>query len=170
MRLLRDAPEAATHLMLLSMDVDNATIAFRLFETSNAAVWSHGDSNREIMYHASCFVCAVRRVGRLLETMVSNKSSLLPAVAKDVTQEWRKKKSFFDSFIDPRDAIEHIDGEVGGNTAVRFFTLVNDRFEVTNGNSVTINAAALAKVTEPLDRIVEAILREYPGPAATPSP
>ena len=170
MRLLRDAPEAATLLILLDRDVRNASIAFQLFETSKASFLSRRNYIPEMMHHASCFVCAVRRVARLLETLSSKRPGLKPTVAKVVKIEWRKKKSFFDSFIDPRDAIEHIDGEVGGNTAVRFFTLMNDRFEVANGKSVTINREALTKTTESLDRIVDAILREYPAPAATPSP
>lgn len=156
--------------MLLGMDVENAAIAFRLFETSKAVPWSHGASNREIMHHAACFVCAVRRVGRLLETINRNRSCLMPTVAEVVKLEWRKKKSFFDSFIQPRNAIEHIDREAGKRTTPRMFALMNDRFEVASGKSVTINREALTKATEPLARIAGAVLREYPRSAAKPSP
>ncbi len=155
MRLLRDAPMEASLLILLERDVYSASIAFRLFEASKAAVWSDRASNREMMYHASCFVCAVRRVGRLLERMSKTRSWLVPTVAEVVNLEWRKKKSFFDSFIQPRGAIEHIDSEAVNRTSPRMFSLMNDQFEVANGKSVTINREALTKTTEPLDRIVD---------------
>ncbi len=170
LRLSRDAPEASTLLILLSMDVDNASIALRLFETFKAAAHTDTAAIREMMCHASCFVCAARRVGRLVETISRTRSCLMPKVADVVKQEWSKKKAFFEEFIEPRNAIEHIDGEAKNRTSPRTFSLMNDRFEVANGKSVTINREALTKITEPLDRIVEAILRDYHDPAARPSP
>lgn len=164
MRLYRVEPKLSILVKLLEMDIYNASISLRLFEAERSKPFFETPTTREIMFHASCFVCTVRRVGRLLENLVSQLSCLDPAVAKAVKLEWRKKKSFFDSFIEPRNAIEHIDNEVRGKTAVRLFSLTNDRFEVTNGNIVTINREALAKITESLDRIVDAIQTVYPDP------
>ncbi|MCH8824187.1 MAG: hypothetical protein IH984_11855 [Planctomycetes bacterium] len=165
MRLNRVEPHLAMLVFLLERDIDNAMLSFGLFEAERSKTFTEKLNIRELMNHASCFVCAVRRVGRLFEKLVSQRSCLTPTVAKAVQLEWRKKKSFFDSFIDPRNAIEHIDSEIDGKTFLRLFQLTNDRLEVTNGKSVTINREAIAKLTESLDRIAEAILSGYPDPA-----
>ena len=169
MRLYRVEPKLTPLIFLLGSDVDNASISFGLFEAERSKTFKEELNIRELMNHASCFVCAVRRVGRLFEKLVSQRSCLTQTVAKEIQLEWHKKKSFYDSFIDPRNAIEHIDGEIGGKTFARLFQLTNDRFEVTNGKAVTINREALSKLTESIDRIVEAILSGYPDPATQSS-
>ena len=118
-----------------------------------------------MIYHASCFVCAVRRAGRLLESLSRNSACFGPSVAQVIRLEWRKKKAFFDSFIQPRNAIEHIDAEFRGKIQYALFNMHGDRLCVTNAKAVTIDGKSLANVREARDTVAEAILQAYPDPS-----
>ena len=120
------------------------------------------DRQRKMLYHATCFVCAVRRVGRLLESMVAYSKCFKPEVAEVIKLEWKKKKTFFDSFIVPRNAIEHIDGEVNTQTQTCYFNLWHNVFVVATDKKVTINDAAMEKLLSAKNAIAEAIIQHYP--------
>ena len=158
-------PRAWIIFHLYMHDVQGTVASFNLFNSLLSAL----DPGRlpEMMYHASCFICAARRVGRMLETMAKNGPKnghwFAPPVAKVIKLEWRKRRLFFDSLIEPRNAIEHIDKEAKGPIKPVWFSVVGDRFVVTSGKSVRINAAALATITSSLDCITHAIIKQYPA-------
>lgn len=60
--------EAQNLIFAYSKDIEGVIISFNLFFKSRGKM-----KNTEMFYHAGCFVCAVRRCGRLLEKMVRSK-------------------------------------------------------------------------------------------------
>ena len=145
--------------MLFNRDVEGASLSFHLVDELRAV--PNPANNTATMYHASCFVCAVHRARRLLESLSANRACFRDAVAEVIQLEWRKKHTFLESFRDPRDAIEHVDGEASDNTKWSFFNLHNDRFCVADGISVEINRASLDRLCSARDGIAEAIIKEY---------
>lgn len=172
MDVFKHSREISTMLMLLDCDVNSAELSYRLYREAadeiNArfAAMASGVSenfdkrpgSRAVFIHACNFVCAVRRAARLLESIVSERHQLPTRLADAIRIEWRKKRSFFDTFVDPRNAIEHIDGE---RTSHRFYQLLNDRLTVTDGNSVTIDDHALGQVLSVREAIADAVLSHY---------
>lgn len=157
-----NALEGLKRFDLFNQDVEGAALSFGLFQQLRRT--SDPRSNGAMMYHASCFVCAARRVGRLLESMACNRTCFRPPVADFIRDEWRKKRAFYQTFVEPRNAIEHIDAEAGDNTRWAFFNLWNDRFAVTDGAAIVIDENALNKIRCARDAIADAIIREYPDP------
>ena len=139
------------------------TFAFEAFKRVADAPYS-GDRNAELMFHASCLVCAVRRAGRLLEALSRQRSLFKQPVADLINLEWRKKRAFFDRFVAPRDAIEHIDGEVRRDTRLSLFNLWGNKFHVTDDISVELTDDVLTTVQSVRDTIAAAIVEHYPHP------
>jgi hypothetical protein len=81
-----------------------------------------------------------------------------------VRLEWRKKRAFFQSFVEPRNAIEHIDGEASDDTKWAFFNIHNEEFHVVNGVTVHVNEESRDKCASSRDVIADAIIQEYPDP------
>ena len=155
-------PEAVKLLTVFHSDVDGAIMSHQLF--CQARDERDPRQNAATMYHASCFVCAVRRVGRILEAMVANRHVFPEPVGDAVQLEWRKKRAFFGSFVDSRNAVEHIDSEVTDETTWLFFHLHNDEFTVANGRTVAIGAESLAKVVAARDAIDQVINESISDP------
>ena len=148
--------KATVAFSLLNHDINGAVISYGLFEQLKL---SGGPADiAAMMYHGSCFVCCVRRVGRLLEAFSENEIGFPQHVLVAIKLEQKKKRAFFKSFIDPRNAIEHIDGEVKSMTRFEAFNLFNDRFQITNGTEVSIDKQAVVKLLSVRDVIAEAIL------------
>jgi hypothetical protein len=96
-----------------------------------------------VFHHAKTFVCAMRRFARLLEAARHRRSEYPCMIAEALDREWRSHRDELDRYRKPRDAIEHIDGEVT-QTNHRFLSFTNDHFEVVGGNGALVNRAALA--------------------------
>ena len=154
-----NAQDALKRFVLLNGDVEGATLSFRLFEDLRQL--RDPAHNTAIMYHASCFICAVRRVGRLLKSLSDNRTCFRDPVAEVVRLEWRKKRAFFESFVDPRNAIEHIDNEASDNTRWSFFNLHEERLCVVDGVSVEINQRSLDTIVSARNVVAESITKEY---------
>ena len=158
-----EASDALKLFVLFNADVDGAAISHRLYSSH----WRRRQmplQNTEMMHHASCFVCAVRRAGRLLEAMVSRRASFPAPVAEVIQLEWNKKRTFFEGFHEPRNAIEHIDSAAKEECAWLFFHLHNHSFTVTGGTTIDIGQPTLDKVLAVQDAIVSAINTAIPDP------
>jgi len=159
-----NASEAAKRFSLFDADVEGAATSFRLYEELLAT--NNPENNKAMIYHASCFVCAVRRAGRLLESLSKNRSCFKRPVSDVIKIEWSKKRAFLGSFVKPRNAIEHIDREASDKTKWAFFNLHDDRFlMVVNGVFAEVTRNSLENLFSARDAIAEAIIKEYPNPA-----
>ena len=157
-----NAIDALKRFVLFNGDVEGAILSFRLFD--ELKVLLNPTKNVAMMYHASCFICAVRRASRLLESLSNNGTCFRDPVAKVVRLEWRKKRAFFEKFRKPRDAIEHIDEKVKDKTNWSFFNLDDDHFYVVDRVSVEINHKSLDTLCSARDVIAVAIIQEYRDP------
>jgi hypothetical protein len=156
-----EAQDALKWFDLFNWDVEGATLSFRLYDELKSVI--DPANNRAIMYHASCFVCAVRRAGSLLESLQKYKDCFRDPVAAVIKIEWNKKNTFFESFRIPRNAIEHTDKIGRGKWSL--FNLHYDLFCVVDGVSVKINRTSLNKLCSARDAIAEAIIKEYRHPS-----
>ena len=154
-----EASDAARRFSLYNSDVEGALESHKQFIRIRDRM--DPAENGLLMFYASMFVCAVRRTGRLLESLSSARTIFRPDTAETIRLEWRKKRTFYEAFVEPRNAIEHIDSEAKDLTKWRFFNLINDRFEVTDGIDVEIGQESACKVQESRDRIARAIIAEY---------
>lgn len=161
--------ELAVRLLLIDDDLRSAQLAYRdhsdalrVLEELNPTVdmQSHLEMMAEVFHYAKSFVCAMRRVGRLAEALVAHRSLLGEEAGDEVRIAWRKKKSFFDQYLAPRNAIEHIDGEIPGKTTWILMNLGNDELMVTESIRAEISAAALQRAISLRGEIVSAILRD----------
>jgi hypothetical protein len=157
-----EAREAIKRFSLFNHDVEGAILSFCLYDQSRAG--PDPSRNTAIMYHASCFVCAATRVGRLLESLAAGDSPFSAPVRNVARLEWQKKKAFFMEFIEPRNAIEHIDSHSKDATQWRFFNLYKDQIAVIDGLSLEVSPGSLAKIRSARDVVAEAIVAEYPDP------
>ena len=167
--------EAVKRFVLYNNDVEGCLISYQISQGLTAALFQMIPSsdcvpervarcNAASLYHATCFVCAARRVGRLLESLASHRSCFADEVSQAIRLEWRKKRSFFESLIEPRNAIEHIDSEANDETKWSFFNMDADTLFVTPEASVAINDDAVAKIISSRDAIVAAIIQAHPDP------
>lgn len=166
--------DALIRLSLLESDLESLRIAFEDYlaaktevnrivtviaktgmneamETSKKTAWSR------LFHHAKVFVVCMRRFARLLEATRAHNCDYPKDVASAITLSWKKKKSFFDQYIEARNAIEHIDGEVNGYNK-RFINLINDSLEVVAGKHAPITQTALCTVESSWNEIVDAIM------------
>lgn len=147
--------KAMTRLHLLQSDLQSLSFALDDFESACRDV----DSVRpeyvgtdpvamaRLFHHAKTFVCAMRRFARLLESAVGARQEYPPNVCGKLHVLWRENRRFFAGYTEPRNAIEHIDGEVTGRN-YRFMNLTNDYLEVVSGTGVRINRAALMRAAQ----------------------
>ncbi len=68
----------------------------------------HSHNSYSILHYAKSFICAMRRIGRILEALSADRTIFPQPVAADIKLTWRKKQAMFESYRIPRDAIEHI--------------------------------------------------------------
>ena len=136
--------EVTVRLLLLDQDVASVQFSFTDYQHSKKEVL--GENNGEFsllahtkMFHsAKVFVSAVRRVGRLVEATSANRN-VFGAAADDIKLAWRKKKAAFDKYIEPRNAIEHIDGEINGKETWALVNLENDTLKVSEKEEHSAN-------------------------------
>ena len=161
--------EASRRFGLFNNDVEGAAISFGLFEhvilLQMATIQGISASrsipaemparlNATITYHASCFVVAVRRAGRLLEALPS---AFPPPLREQIKGEWQRNEAFFRNFIEPRNAIEHIDNEMRELTQWESYSLTNDEFTVSTGTKVKVDREALINLLEVRDSVAKVI-------------
>jgi hypothetical protein len=109
-----------------------------------------------MFHHASTFIVVMRRFARLLEAANSHRSDYPPELAEALRLSWRIHKDFLGQYTEPRNAIEHIDGELGGENN-SFLTLKGDILEVVNGKSAPVTCEALKKAENAWQRVLDAI-------------
>lgn len=122
-----------------------------------------------IFHNAKVFVSAVRKVGRLAESMSANRA-VFGGAAKEIQLAWRKKKVAFDVYIEPRNAIEHIDGEINGKESWHMMNLENNSLKVTDEeeHSADISATMVEMVVSIRNEIVEAVKGQMPNKSFNP--
>ncbi len=155
-------PEALQLYTLLNNDVNGARIAYSHFIRTNAKL--DPMMNQEVIYHASCFVCAGRRVSRLLEAMSKRRTCFDQQVAECIKLEWRKKRTFFKSFEPARNAIEHIDGEVNSKFIFSAYNLMENELVVVGGKKLRIDENTIKKIIDVRDTITDKIIECYDSP------
>jgi len=107
--------EQSLWLDLLEEDVLSAEISFAEYAAlaqnlGQLAKDELAEANYRLMHFAKSFITAVRRVWWVLET--ADVSLFPPVVADAIKLERKKKKSFFEAYIEPRNAVEHASSEV----------------------------------------------------------
>jgi hypothetical protein len=150
--------EASKWFTLFLSDIEGASLSFRLF--SHLKAIKSPENIGDMTYHATCYVCAVRRAGRLLESLSRHRSCFRDSVAEVVQLEYKKKRAFFQSFVEPRNAIEHIDKEARDKWS--FFNVAGDKFFVADDVFVEISQSSLDTLNSACDAIAEAIIKGYP--------
>ncbi len=166
----RDAtPELPAELELqlvvdmLEDDVTSVELAYRDFERALCGSRdfdspSHAEARAAMFHHAKTFVCAMRRVGRMCEMLVSV-CGRYKAGAK-VKVAWRKKKARLDSYIAPRNAIEHARAADSRHGALLLRTnLMNDKLWVSGDSThaAVVNEAAVRSVKNLRDEVAAVV-------------
>lgn len=122
----------------------------------NSAWPNDGEGRQEawdrMFHHAKVFVVAMRRFARLLDAANANKHEYPEAVAIQIGLSWRATKFFLESYVEPRNAIEHIDGELTGSNH-HFLNLHGDSLEVVTGKRAMVDHTALEDVEKAWTRI-----------------
>ena len=155
--------EAQKLFSLYAGDVEGAVISYRLFKDFKDKASQDQTIIGDMIYHASCFICASRRAARLLEALSANRNHFRRPVAKVIRLEWRKKRFFFDKVKCVRNAIEHIDSEENNRTKLSFFNMDGSTLNVTDEHSISIDDNVIAKVRSSREAIANAIISEYGG-------
>jgi len=179
----------ATHdqslwLDLLEEDVTSAEISFREYAriapvlnelTGSQLVQANGRA----MHFAKSFVSATRRVWWVLETC---DLKLFPGpVAKTIKLERKKKKAFFEAYIEPRNAVEHASAEVKevGKHVVRDMIFLQPEkgtwhpviarldlrgsaLTFASGESAAVNTSALGRILDCHSTIIASVLQHLP--------
>jgi hypothetical protein len=157
--LSKGKTDAVKYFTLYDYDVNGAYISYALYANLRGTI--NPLDNTEIMYHASCFVTAVHRVSRMHELMVSKKNLFEDPIANTIKLEWNKKRKFYESFKDPRNAIEHIDKDSKKKTQTQFYNFHKDKFNVTKSTSVSVNEMAIKKLLSSHTAICDEIIKYY---------
>jgi len=165
-------------MSLLDIDTSSAQISFYEFKRSdelvNMLLLSNLQHTEEFynavysrLHHAKTFVTAVRRVGRIGEYISSKKSVFIYAdAAAEVKLNWRKKKGFFESYVDARNAIEHIDGNYPDEAIGKWKLLELDgdilKVSQVEGQHAEVSDKALDSVIDFRNEFVEVMSRYFP--------
>ena len=145
-------------LALLEGDLDSAQIAHEGYSRAKTQTWAPDAATRRTaqkhMFHnAKTFVCAVRRIGRLLKSFAAlstGPGDLPPSAVKLVKQVWRKNRVLLESYVGPRDVIEHVDGEMRGKPSAETLfvanNIENDRYQAAPGKEADLSESALTRL------------------------
>jgi hypothetical protein len=157
--------DAAMRLRLLELDLKSLRISLNDYIGAKADVerlvndpaWPDVTDERQqawdrMFHHAKVFVVSMRRFARLLEAAKSRKHEYPVAVAAQLELSWKTTRSFFESYVEGRNAIEHIDGELTGSNHY-FLNLYGDHLEVVTGKRALIDRSALEVVERAWTRI-----------------
>lgn len=92
--------QATVLLTLLDDDVASAQLAYADYRQATqrlergVAPGFPNEALREARHHAKTFVCAMRRVGLLGQTLSGSRNLFPPTVAPDIKRAWQRKKTF----------------------------------------------------------------------------
>jgi hypothetical protein len=146
----RSVPITITaQLLLLDQDIISAQLALAAFVTAKRDLRGRtaGPLLRVAvavtLHNARVFVCAMRRAGRMLESINKARAGLPKELASACALAWRKRRKMLASYIVPRNAIEHIDSEVNGRTNIVLLNLSNDDLVVSPRAKAPISLANL---------------------------
>lgn len=136
-------------------------------------------ANAAVLHHARAFVTAVRRVGRLLETV--NRSVLPPAVAMVVKLQQQSRKQFFAQYVDIRNASEHVAEDVKDpskyemkgvlvvnpakqtlHPLLKGINISQSNLEIATLGKAPVTQRAMNVVLSTRDAIVTAVLSHFP--------
>ena len=151
------ADKRIIHLLLLDEDIRSVHIA--LSDYLSAREHLAEGRTEEVIHYGKSFVCAMRRVGHLLESLSVRKSIFPNPVADTIKVTWRKKKAMFDTYINARNAIEHIDGEIHGKTHLVLISINNDRLLVTEKKYAQISEKNYESAVNARNEIIESVLQ-----------
>lgn len=150
--------EAATWMLLLDSDIQSCQIALADYSQCNSRILDTDPSQRHYMFHyAKTFVCAMRRIGRLLESIQSMRQILPPGTRAVVRLVWLRTKPMFDSYIDARNAIEHIEHKIRAGNSWSMVKLIDDELEVTKGHFAKISVQNLNSAIAARKEIVSSL-------------
>ncbi len=153
-------------LGLLEDDFDSARIAHEGYlraaeERMATSATARCIQRKHVFHNARTFVCAIRRIGRLLQAFssLSTGPGDLPASAVGLVRSiWKKKKSFLETYVGPRNVIEHVDGEMRGKPSAGSLFVVNNiehgRYEAAPGEQADISRDAMVRVLAIRDEIL----------------
>lgn len=117
--------------------------------------------SKQAFHYAKSYICAMRRVGRLFEDLSSNRSLFVDTVSDVIKLVWKKKCSMFNSFIYPRNFIEHIDGEIKGRTRWVIMNLHDNKLAVTENVKIKICQQNLDSAIDARNKIVNSTLANF---------
>ena len=159
--------EFTAHLLIFDQEVIAVQLSYFDYINSIGKSMANGGginkiAQANVFHQAKIFVSSVRRVGRLAESMSAN-SNIFGDASSSIKTAWRKKKSRFDSYIEPRNAIEHIDGELSGKTNWRFMNISNNVLQITDDtkHNAEISEDIVNMVLSIRNEIVEAVVKAH---------
>jgi hypothetical protein len=130
-------PDALARLLLLDSDIVAVQLAYSHWDWMRpnnerqqslpVGVWSETR-----LFYAKSFVTAVRRVERLANALTAGGRHFPPAVGERIRLAYRKKEALLGRYIEPRNAIEHIAGEIAPNVTWQLMNTVDNEFRVTD--------------------------------------
>jgi len=119
--------------------------------------------SRQIVHHAKVFVCVMRRFWRLIETAHGQRSKYPATIRKAVRLAWRQRRAFFQTYIHPRNVIEHINENIGDGSKRIPESLSMGTLLIVDGVAANISPKAFAialDVWEDLARAADYDARE----------
>lgn len=152
-------------LFLLEQDIESVMIAYMHYHEAKLAIRNPVPFGMsvvgpgELIHYAKVFVCAMRRVARVLEAICANRSVFPESVGDDIRTAWRKRRKMLERYRGARDAIEHIDSEVSGRDAWQILNLEGDTLRVTEGVGAEISKKNVSSVVGAWNEIVWSIFR-----------
>lgn len=152
-------------LFLLEQDIRSAMIAFVDYRATQVAILNPlpfgacAVGTGELIHYAKVFVCAMRRAARTLEALSANRSAFPEKVGDTIQVAWRKRKKMFESYREPRDAIEHIASEVPKKDAWHVLNLLGDTLHVTEDVGAEVSEKNLLSAIEAWDEIIGSVAR-----------
>jgi hypothetical protein len=152
---------------MLKDDVHSARFAFE--DYGKQGVLSNEQRERRFA-HAKNFVCAVRRVGRMVAKIASGGDrGLFPnrETSRSLKAICRANREFFENYRIARDAIEHIDGQIGVSGNWGYLNLWHDSLEVVTGKAADVTESALQRTEQVCDQIL-GVVQAYIDSRATP--
>jgi len=158
--------EQIIRMLLLDDDLRSAQISFSDYKRVRNSIFGENPVEdkmfaKQAFHYAKSYICAMRRVGRLFEDLSSNRSLFDDTVSETIKLVWKKKRMMFNSFIDPRNIIEHIDGEIKGKTRWKMMVLKDDELAVTEDFKIEISQKYLNSAIDGRNEIVNSILKSY---------
>lgn len=102
-------------LSCLDGDVQSVQVAYETYQHDGSQLeklrgLALGEMNARVIHHAKTFVCAMRRVGRVLE--MADQKHFPREVAQVIKYQRKVTKAFFEQYVEPRNGIEHYAEEV----------------------------------------------------------